>query len=97
VLEKGPVSFESICEDVLSLTAKLRLVDESRAKVELSLLDEEALEGIKDGCNAVLLELEGMLARCRANHGILEGITDIQREILEQENDLNTFLETLRR
>jgi hypothetical protein len=91
------VSLESICEDVLSLTAKLRLVDESRVKIELSALDEETLESIKDGCNAILLELEAMLSRCRANHGTLEGVADVQREILEQENDLNSFLETLRR
>jgi hypothetical protein len=79
------------------LTAKLRLVDESSLHVELSTLDKQTLEGILDGCNSILLELEAVLARSRTNHGILEPMGDVQREVLEQENDLTNFLETLRR
>jgi hypothetical protein len=97
VLSKAPVHLDSICEDVLSLSGKLRLVDEALRTIELSAVDRDALEDLKVGCNAVLSELETMLARGRAHKGTFQGVSAIQREVLEQENDLNGFLETLRR
>jgi hypothetical protein len=97
VLLKGPVHLDSVCEGVLSLSGKLHLADESLRGVESSTEYEEGLQGVKDGCNDVLLELEGMLARSRANHGNLEGVTDIRRKVLEQVNHVNEFLDFLRR
>ena len=44
----------------------------------------------------MLEDLEELLARVRTNHAALGEIPNVQREVLERENDLNDFLEVLR-
>lgn len=79
------------------MITKLRLVNESRGTAEMSVSLEATMECITDGCNAVLWELEAKLARCRSAHGTLEDVTNVQREIVKQVDDLNSVLETVRR
>lgn len=76
---------------------KLRLVDEFYRALDPSEADTEALQFLKDGCNFVLAEIEEILGRARANHGKLEGVPGVQGKVSGRQNDLNMFLDCLRR